>query len=1014
MCQDDRRREAVRLAELNGLDYVEVSDDGCVLDVYLLGKLRGDISASNIRIDGGVRTKNIVATDVQCVRATDQKRDDVLRVFVNVQGDFSTYTLHVVEPDMYDRPGTATLAGFDPQYAKVDFTFFGAAPSRSVPPLSSRATPESRDEPEINYLAKDYASFRQLIFDRLATISPSWQERHVPDLGVTLVELFAYLGDHLSYYQDAVATEAYLETARQRISVRRHLRLIDYSLHEGCNARAWVCIETDRDLKLPCKTPGEPKPAYYFISDTNQTLTERDSVLREEDLRDVFSSQYEVFEPVEDRPIQLFKSRNRIRFYTWDNRECHLPTGATSATLWDSSCADKGRLHAGDVLIFEEVKGQRTGREADAGLKRRHAVRLTKVTQGSDTLHTPPVPILHIEWDREDALSFPLVISAIGQAPECKCIEDITIARGNVVLVDHGRTITEELGTVPVAPDQPAACEGEGRPADMVIQAAPFHPVLTQGPVTQRVLFPERRMIARRQAQVLNQLFQDIRLKIDEVWRAAEKRAAKERAAEKSQRSKDTVKEERLPISNGEYETLKKIFGEEALSAEEGRPGVSPGSKKVLEGERTFYRVGLQRFLLREGQLLLRPTSRAILPRRGSQFARNIRRLITLRDRAHSGYQLTVHEAQEVGDMFGKQFYEYGERLNPTNPHLYGSAQQAMRQDVREALPDLLISEEQEGTAQSWLPRRDLLNSGREDRHLVVEVDDRGGAHLRFGDGNCGRLVQPDLALTARYRVGNGERGNVVPGAISHLIRRDRSDLAVDFTGIRRVSNPLQAEGGTDPEPMARAKLSAPASLRSGIERAVVDKDYARLAKQHPKVQGAMAELRWAHGWYEVRVYIDPWRGVDLDEGLREDLSRNLHAYRRIGHHVVVLPARYVPLDIALTVVIHPHQLRDHVRRELRAVLGTAVLPDGRQGFFHPDLLTFGDSIYLSRLVAAAQAVPGVLSVEVTRLCRLFHQPDNEIEEGKLPIGPFEIARVDNDPNRPEWGKLTLTITGGR
>ena len=35
-------------------------------------------------------------------------------------------------------------------------------------------------------------------------------------------------------------TEAYLDTARRRISVRRHVRLVDYPMHEGCNARAWV------------------------------------------------------------------------------------------------------------------------------------------------------------------------------------------------------------------------------------------------------------------------------------------------------------------------------------------------------------------------------------------------------------------------------------------------------------------------------------------------------------------------------------------------------------------------------------------------------------------------------------------------------------------------------------------------------------------------------------------------------------------------------------------------------
>ena len=98
--------------------------------------------------------------------------------------------------------------------------------------------------PHINYLSKDYASFRQLIYDRLALTMPDWQEQHVPDIGVTLVELLAYIADYLSYYQDAVATEAYLGTARQRISVRRHARLVDYRIHEGNNARAWVTVGT--------------------------------------------------------------------------------------------------------------------------------------------------------------------------------------------------------------------------------------------------------------------------------------------------------------------------------------------------------------------------------------------------------------------------------------------------------------------------------------------------------------------------------------------------------------------------------------------------------------------------------------------------------------------------------------------------------------------------------------------------------------------------------------------------
>jgi len=60
-------------------------------------------------------------------------------------------------------------------------------------------------------------------------------------------------------------------------------------------------------------------------------------------------------------------------------------------------------------------------------------------------------------------------------------------------------------------------------------------------------------------------------------------------------------------------------------------------------------------------------------------------------------------------------------------------------------------------------------------------------------------------------------------------------------------------------------------------------------------------------------------------------------------------------------------------------------MTDGKLAFFHPDNLTFGDGIYSSRLMAAAQAVPGVESVIVNKLERLFEGPNHELENGFLP-----------------------------
>ena len=135
---------------------------------------------------------------------------------------------------------------------------------------------------------------------------------------------------------------------------------------------------------------------------------------------------------------------------------------------------------------------------------------------------------------------------------------------------------------------------------------------------------------------------------------------------------------------------------------------------------------------------------------------------------------------------------------------------------------------------------------------------------------------------------------------------------------------------------------------------------------------------------------------------------------RRIGHDLKVVPARYVALDIALTVCVLPHYLRGHVKAALLDVFSNRLLPDGRRGFFHPDNLTFGDDIQLSRLVAAAQAVTGVENVVVTKLQRLYELDNQEIPNGVLPLGPLEVARLDNDPGFPEHGKLVLDVRGER
>jgi hypothetical protein len=133
-----------------------------------------------------------------------------------------------------------------------------------------------------------------------------------------------------------------------------------------------------------------------------------------------------------------------------------------------------------------------------------------------------------------------------------------------------------------------------------------------------------------------------------------------------------------------------------------------------------------------------------------------------------------------------------------------------------------------------------------------------------------------------------------------------------------------------------------------------------------------------------------------------------------MGHDLAVRAVQYVPLEIELTVCVLPNYLAGHVKAELLDVLSNRRLRDGRLGFFHPDNLTCGEDVYLSRLIAALRKVAGVDNIVVKTFKRFAELPNQEIEDGLIPIGPLEVARLDNDPDFLENGVLTLHMEGGR
>lgn len=442
-CKNLKRRQQVRDSgtTLNGIDYLEVVDLGApdelrqrVLEVYFL-KSHGvsALAKENFHLEGGERIRGIQVIGVR----TEPSNDRLLYLDLNGWGDYSIYQLLLVDENDPSSPPS----DFDPVLTRLDFSFKIDCPSDFDCPGPPPCKPEAAPPPQLDYLAKDYASFRRLMLDRLSVTVPEWQERNAADASVALVEVLAYAADHLSYYQDAVATEAYLGTARKRASLRRHARLLDYHMHEGCNARCWISIEVSHDIHPLAGT------SYVFPAGT-MLLTRLDNEprVRQAELQDRLAHRPLVFETMYGLG-SLLQKRNRITFYTWGDDACCLPKGATRATLLGSQT--ELSLQAGDVLIFEEVIGAQSGLPEDADPSHRHAVRLAQTpVEKTDPLNGETV--LDVEWHRDDALPFPLCLwelddGASGSLP-------VSVARANVVLADHGRSFSYRQALTDTAP----------------------------------------------------------------------------------------------------------------------------------------------------------------------------------------------------------------------------------------------------------------------------------------------------------------------------------------------------------------------------------------------------------------------------------------------------------------------------------------------------------------------------------------------------------------------------------
>ncbi|MEO7244842.1 MAG: baseplate J/gp47 family protein [Rubrivivax sp.] len=492
----DDRADALEARGLDGLKLALVTlppgnnPDHADIELHFYNGLHvaailADIGADPVRarqvfrVRGGTRI--VAGSAGGQVQVTAASGVDVTRISLRVApvGDYSTYTLQL----MWD----ASL--IDPFFAAIGFKFRPGCFTNDCAPLQGGRPPAPN--PAIDYLAKDYDSFRHTLMVAMAERVPGWASTSEADHDQVLIDLFAAAADELSDYQDRVAAEAYLATTRKRVSLARHARLVDYHLGEGNQASTWLAVDV----------VGGQAP---FTFDDQELVAWTGAAPAADDDAVFFASRQGELDPAERQHLDPL--RNRLRLHTWRNAQPALAAGSTSADiappsgLGSQAAADAMRdlVRNGQwrEMLIAELLNPLTGAVAGRHRGKRQLLRLLQgsdVQAGAAESILDPVTttwIVRVHWREDDALRFDYSFTTFCPGPPSKTVEDVSMFYGNLLPVYEGRPMQvffREAGSIlPTETDSVkqrsyARMDRFGNGRDWVLAALP-----DQGPLAYR------------------------------------------------------------------------------------------------------------------------------------------------------------------------------------------------------------------------------------------------------------------------------------------------------------------------------------------------------------------------------------------------------------------------------------------------------------------------------------------------------------------------------------------------
>jgi hypothetical protein len=282
-----------------------------------------------------------------------------------------------------------------------------------------------------------------------------------------------------------------------------------------------------------------------------------------------------------------------------------------------------------------------------------------------------------------------------------------------------------------------------------------------------------------------------------------------------------------------------------------------------------------------------------------------------------------------------------------------------------------------------WHQANSLQELSDTRRSYLLRQDSQGNTLIYFGTGEReANLPTGTEQLTATYRIGIGTMGNVAANSLTLLRNRP--------AGIQRVTNPLAASGGTDPDTMQQIGIRAPLQTRT-MQRIISLNDYQIFTAMLDGVGKAQAKSAWIGRNHIIHITVagNDGAAIDTDSAFYSELLAAITSATTAQTHVVALDS-FEPLyfQIEATLLIDP----DYMDTQETIVTAATFALNTTFCFANQDL---AQDIQAAQVIALLQNTTGVLAVTL----QSFYIRDSNHAVAFNPI-------LQALPGRSEGGKL--------